>query len=227
MAKIGDSEFPEIGLGDSIAIARVIHDDLGSEITRDGLAVVLGMSASGGAYGARLGALRMWGLATGRSLIRLTPDGVRVVSTPDSSELMQLTKKLAASVDLFNELHRVLGDAVLSQNVLAVRLQEITGADMPSVRRRLPIIERVFGDIRQHLNDEVADVDDAESPAPVVRTANVADSLVELPTGWIEFRFDDGELRMRETPENVEVLIETLRSRLDRMRNSNDPDLRL
>ena len=63
MAKLGDYEFPEIGLVESIELGQKIAREFAGEVSRQGLARSLGMSERGGAFSARLGALRMWGVA--------------------------------------------------------------------------------------------------------------------------------------------------------------------
>ena len=47
MAKLGDCDFPEIGLAESVELTRRIYDELGGDVRRDGLAIVLGMSPAG------------------------------------------------------------------------------------------------------------------------------------------------------------------------------------
>ena len=215
MAKLGDFEFPEVGLVDSVALARRIHEDLGGEVRRDALAMVLDMSPSGGAYGARIGALRMWGLATGRSVIRLTGDGVRVVSARGEGEEMEMMRKLSRSVRLFNDLEARIGDGKVDQRVLAVLLQEVTGAEIGDVMRRMPMVERIYGAIRDFLegfNDEDWD-EDARDTAETGRPDEGISEVSALPKGWMEFRYDDGTLRLRESPENLDVLIGVLESR--------------
>ena len=215
MAKLGDFEFPEVGLVDSVALARRIHEDLGGEVRRDALAMVLDMSPSGGAYGARIGALRMWGLATGRSVIRLTGDGVRVVSARGEGEEMEMMRKLSRSVPLFNDLEARIGDGKVDQRVLAVLLQEVTGAEIGDVMRRMPMVERIYGAIRNFLegfNDEDWD-EDARDTAETGRPDEGISEVSALPKGWMEFRYDDGTLRLRESPENLDVLIGVLESR--------------
>ena len=215
MAKLGDFEFPEVGLVDSVALARRIHEDLGGEVRRDALAMVLDMSPTGGAYGARIGALRMWGLATGRSVIRLTGDGVRVVSARGEGEEMEMMRKLSRSVPLFNDLEARIGDGKVDQRVLAVLLQEVTGAEIGDVMRRMPMVERIYGAIRNFLegfNDEDWD-EDARDTAETGRPDEGISEVSALPKGWMEFRYDDGTLRLRESPENLDVLIGVLESR--------------
>ena len=214
MAKLGQYEFPEIGLADSVELARRIHEDLGGEVRRDGLAIVLRMSTVGGAFGRRVGALRMWGLATGGAVISLTPDGIRIAAPSDALEAAELRRKLAASVPLFNELHDRLGDSGVDQSVLAAMLQEISSAETEDVMRRAALVERIFGGIRGYLDGSA----DAEIFALVEEqsTAEARESEM-LPRGWIEFRYDDGALRMKETVQNLDVLIGTLETRRDRL----------
>ena len=215
MAKLGDFEFPEVGLTESVELARRIQEELSGEVRRDGLAIILDMSPSGGAYGARIGALRMWGLATGRSVIKLTNDAVRAVSAADPSSETRILAKLARSVPLFNEIHERIGDSAVDQRVLAVMLQEITGAEMDEIMRRTAMIERIFTAIR-----EFYAIDDAEIPTESQRDSTGLErsregsfDLPELREGWIDFKYDDGNLRLKETIENLDVLIAVLESR--------------
>ena len=221
MAKIEQFEFPEIPLTETIDLARRIFEDLGGEVRRDGLAIVLGMSPTGGAFAARISALRLWGLATGRSLIRLTPDAVQLFSTISATEKTALIRKLAAAVPLFNELHQRIGESSIDQSVFAVTLQEITDAEMNDVVRRVALVERIFAGILGLLNESPDEETDSsledQSPTETPETA-------ELPPGWIEFRYDDGALRMRETIENLDVLIGTLETRRNRLMDQDFTD---
>lgn len=215
MATLGDFEYPEVDLADSLELARRIHDDLSGEVRRDGLAMVLGMSPTGGAYGARIGSLRMWGLATGRSVIKLTSDAERFATAENSQERAAIIRKLAKSVGLFNELRGRLGDSSADQRVLAVMLQEITSTEMDEVLRRVPTIERIFAalpDVDDALTDYPSFQIGIEPPIPA-RESQESDRETPLPQGWMEFRYDDGTLRLRETVENLDVMINVLEAR--------------
>ena len=214
MAKLGQREFPELPLDESVELARRIHEDLGGEVRRDGLAIVLGMSPTGGAFGARVSALRMWGLASGRSLISLTDLGVQIANCYDAYREVDLMRSLATSVPLFNEIYQKIGGSSVDQSVLAVTLQEITGAEMDEVARRVAMIERIFGGIKDLLGSDSEDVADRSGQQPSITDLQKSE---DLPSGWIEFRYDDGSLRMRETVENLDVLIGTIETRRDRL----------
>ncbi len=215
MAKLGDFEFPEVGLQDSIELARRIHHELGGEVRRNGLAMILDMSPIGGAYGARIGALRMWGLATGRSVIRLTRDAERLVSSPNPIEESALTRKLARSVPLFNELNDRIGDTSLDQRVLSVMMQEITGAEIEDVARRVAMVERIYGGIQGVFD---ANFDEEWISKDHNLATSETNQDMTLPKGWIEFKYDDGTLRLRESSENLDVLIGVLKARKDQIK---------
>ena len=93
-------------------------------------------------------------------------------------------------------------------------LQEIAGVEMDEVVRRVAMIDRIFEGIREYLNAS----DDDEAYENTVSESRIAVSDTDvLPKGWMEFRYADGTLRMRETVANLDMLITTLESRRDRL----------
>ena len=72
---------------------------------------------NGGAFGARVSALRMWGLAKGRSTISLTDQGTQIATCTNTYQEIELMRDLAASVPLFNELHEKIGDSSVDQSI--------------------------------------------------------------------------------------------------------------
>ena len=151
MAKLGDFEFPEIGLVESIDLGQKIAREFAGEISRQGLARSLGMSERGGAFSARLGALRLWGVAGGRSRVRVTRDGLRAVTPLSAKESEDARAALARNVALFVEMSTRIGEGPYTPDRLAVLLEELTGADRTEVARRLPLIDRIFSEARPFL----------------------------------------------------------------------------
>lgn len=151
MAKIGNCEFPEIGLVESIELGQKIAREFAGEVSRQGLARSLGMSERGGAFSARLGALRMWGVAGGRSRVRVTRDGLRAVTPLSVKEGEDARALLARNVSLFSEMASRIGEEPYESDRLAVLLEELSGADRTEVARRLPMIDRIFSEVRSYL----------------------------------------------------------------------------
>jgi len=151
MAKLGDYEFPEIGLIESIDLGKKIAREFAGEVSRQGLARSLGMSERGGAFSARLGALRMWGVAGGRSRVRVTRDGLRAVTPLSAKESEDARTALARNVPLFVEMSIRIDEGPYAPDRLAVLLEELSGADRTEVARRLALIDRIFSEARMYL----------------------------------------------------------------------------
>jgi len=151
MAKLGSYEFPEIGLVESIELGQKIAREFAGEVSRQGLARSLGMSERGGAFSARLSALRMWGVVGGRSRVRVTRDGLRAVTPLSVKESEDARSALARNVSLFVEMSSRLADDPYAPDRFGVLLEELTGADRTEVSRRLALIDRIFTEARPFL----------------------------------------------------------------------------
>ena len=233
MATLGKNEFPEITLSASIELARRIHEELHGEVRRDALAHLTGMSPSGGAFAARIAALRIWKLATGRSIIRLTQQGQQISSTSDPELKMRLMNELAQAVPMFNELNQRLQGNPIDQNILAAILRENTNAEMPEIIRRTPLIERIFNEIRPLLNPNTHLTNLSPNPAQTQpQTHQYTEDQPNTPKhpvtnpdsditaqGWIKLTFDNGTISLQETPENIEIMIQALTSRKRQLQN--------
>ncbi len=233
MAKLGNYEYPEIELTASLEVARRISKDFAGEVSRTGLARSLGMAERGGAFASRLTALRLWGISTGRSRIRLTPDGLKASgpSSPDESEPAR--RALAESVPLFVELGNRIGWDSYGAGQLAVLVEEITGAKRDEVERRLATLDRVFSEVRQLLaGDRVsarpaggevravgvqAERVSVEQSGDYGRSAAVAVeetvSAVAPTDGRIEVKLPNGCLSLPETVENLDLALTVLLAR--------------
>lgn len=147
MGKLSLYEYPDASLNDSLEIGRRIAREFMGSVSRATLASALQMSDRGGGFGARIGAMRIWGIAEGRGTIRLTRNGLRAVNplTPEESSMAR--RDLATSVPLFMELANRLDGLPPDRARLALLLEDITGANRIEIERRLPVVSRVFEDV--------------------------------------------------------------------------------
>lgn len=179
MARLGEYEYPEIGLLESIDLGKKISREFAGEVSRHGLARSLGMAERGGAFAARIGALRMWGIANGRSRLRVSRNGLRAVNPLSPQESDHAKRELASHVSLFAEMASRMSAGPYDQARLAVLVEEITGEDRPSVARRIVALDRVFSEVR---------------PLLVKRTAYAADSSSKsAPQTTVERLTEPGE----------------------------------
>lgn len=229
MARLGDWEYPEINLSASIDVARMISREFSGEVSRTGLARSLGMSERGGAFAARLAALRLWGIATGRSRVRLTRDGLRAANPNSASETGSAMRDLARSVPLFVELGRRVPHSATGPEHLGVFIEEITGADQESVNQSLTTIDRVFGEVRQYLDDSEAPYDERgadgrresrgaegmERDASRGSSVNsVSSSARQVDTGGrVELSIPGSSLSLPESIENLDLALTVLMAR--------------
>ena len=218
MAKLGNAEYPETSLSECLRIARLIQTDFGGEVRRSGLAHVLGMSPSGGAFAARLGSMRIWGIIEGRSALRLTSTAGRVVATDAvPGEVSRGMTSLVRSVPLFVQLHDRLQLGAVDRGVLGATLQEITEAPMDEVQGRLPQIERLFDEARRFLDPPISStypsLVDRQEEVPSTDEARQTVTDPPATPRMIELRFEGGELTLEETADNIDLLITALVTR--------------
>ena len=176
MAKLGAYEYPEIGLLESIELGKRIAREFAGEVSRHGLARTLGMAERGGAFAARIGALRMWGIATGRSRIRVTREGLRAVNPLSPQEADHAKRTLAGQVSLFAEMASRMGAGPYDQARLAVLVEEVTGEDRSSVASRIANIDRVFGEARPYVQKRTSsNASPSSDQAPSSGKNNISD----------------------------------------------------
>ena len=236
MAKLGEYEFPEIGLSESIELGKKIVREFAGEVSRQGLARSLGMSQRGGAFSARLNALRLWGVGTGRSRVRVTQDALRAVTPLSATEGHRARMILARNVLLFVEVSTRLGDEPYGIERLGVLLEELSGAGRVNVARRLTMIDRIFTEARPYLslddsrysveesqvvnstssdrreeNDPLEDEDDSRytNNSPVTQRRQDTEAYSHR----IELVLPDGNLSLPETVGNLDAALAVLWAR--------------
>jgi len=215
LARLGRYEYPETGLGEAVLVGRRIAREFGGEVSRAGLARSLGMSAGGGAFGARLGAARMWGVCSGRGTVRLTRDGLRAAEPRSVEEGDEARRALARSVPLFVDIARRAGGRMVDEAQLGVLLEEITGAGRLEVGRRTAQIARLVNEVLAYLGTEPS----GEGEPGVRGTdASAAEMLHPRPPrgvdeGRIELVLPDGQLSLPESVAGLDAAMLMLRAR--------------
>ena len=178
MARLGSYEYPEIALSESIELGGRIAREFAGEVSRHGLSRALGMAERGGAFAARIGSMRMWGVVTGRSRLRVSRDGLRAASPLSPQEAVSARRALAGNVPLFEEMADRIGDAPYDPARLAILLEELTGAGRQDVSKRLPVIDRVFGEIRLDLPRGRTE-EDTPASSGIVASGSASDEMSE------------------------------------------------
>lgn len=229
MARLGRYEYPEIGLTRTVDLGRRIARDFGGEVSRTGLARGLGMSERGGAFGARLNALRLWRVCTGRGTVRVTEEGLRAAEPRSAGEAETALRALAQSVPLFAQIARRVGGRIVDDTHLGLLLEEITGAGRLEVSRRVGPVGRLLNEVLVYLGPEQRDgrlagsIEPGEEPA----APGTAQRPQEVEADRIELTLSDGHLSLPESVAGVDAAMLVLRARRDalaaRLRASGAP----
>jgi len=215
LARLGRYEYPEMSLSEAVAVGGRIAAEFGGEISRSGLARSLGMSERGGAFAARLGATRLWGVCSGRGTVRLTAEGLGAVEPHSPEEADSARRALARSVPLFVDIARRARGRVVDEARLAVLLEEITGAGRLEVGRRTAQIARLVNEVLVYLAPEPSvEVErgiHSAGAAPV--EAGRAGPSPTVEEDRIELVLPDGRLSLPESVAGLDAVMLVLRAR--------------
>ena len=231
MTALGSYEIPDIALSEAVALGQRIAREFAGEVSRHGLASAMGMAERGGAFASKLGGLRLWGVANGRSRIRVTRDGLRASSPLSPEEADRARRALAANVPLFVEISKRAGTRPYDQARLAVLIEEITGADRQEIGRRLALVDRLYSDVRAYLSpaemaaaalhQPEASQSEGREPAPqtIAPSATASSigsqhSVAHPPAGdRIEIHLPDGGLSLPESVSSLDAALTVLWAR--------------
>lgn len=228
MARLGDYEYPEIELNEAIDVGRRIARQFGGSISRSSLAESLGMSERGGRFAVLVGGLRLWGIAEGRSTLRVTRPGLQASSPVDADEAAVIRAGLSRRIPLFNEIAARVRYEAIDSGSLTLLVEEITGAARAEVQQRRPALERTLRDVMPYLR-QPAPVQATPGIGPTVATPESGNELpgespVDLPATTtqspigqggdrIRLSYPGGELDLAETPGSLDSAIALLQER--------------
>jgi hypothetical protein len=253
LGKLSFYEYPDASLNDSLAIGRRIAREFMGSVSRATLASALQMSDRGGGFGARIGAMRIWGIAEGRGTIRLTRNGLRAVNplTPEESSMAR--RDLATSVPLFMEIAGRLDGLPPDRARLALLLEDITGASRMDIERRLAVVARVFEDVlpllppavgsdrsRSPWSSEQSSTPPGDSTDSGLGFLDIPGLLDEIPSTpaeigappqdtqnpgepRIEVLFPGGRISLPESIASLDVIIQVLQERRGNLSRGSGP----
>lgn len=216
MGKLGRYEYPEITLEEAVDIGRLIANDWAGEITRSSLAKAMKMSERGGAFAGRLGGARLWGVCTGRGMIRLTDNGLRAAKPRSPEEAEQTRSALATSVPLFNEVAKRTNHSLIDERRLKILLEEITGANRLEIDRKISSLTRLTNQVLPYLQPAVAEAN--VNGSPELSNSDHTGSVVQLEEGErIEIVLPDGRLSVPESLAGLDAAMLMLQARRERL----------
>ena len=220
MARLGEYEYPEIELNEAIDVGRRIARQFGGSISRSSLAESLGMSERGGRFAVVVGGLRLWGIAEGRSTLRVTRPGLQASSPVDADEAAAIRTDLSRRIPLFNEIASRIRYEAIDPGNLTLVIEEITGAARAEVQQRQPALERTLRDVMPYLRQssptEALSTLEPATAGPATQ-AELRGESIETPVGHggdrIRLSYSGGELNLEESAASLDSAITLLQER--------------
>lgn len=213
MPQLGQFPYPALSLDEALTLAGRIAREFGGSISRDGLARTLDMSPRGGHFSKVLGALRTWGVAEGRSEIRVTQLGLRAVAPVSPAEGKESRGKLVQSVELFRELNQRTSGRMPDTPLLQLLLEEITGAPRLTVEQHVAAIAKVYvGAQPSRVPSHTEETPPSGPLTPVSHPPQSQSGSQPRRGGRIEVSYSEGTMSLPETPENLDAVIAVLQS---------------
>ena len=223
MARLGEYEYPEIELNEAIDVGRRIARQFGGSISRSNLAESLGMSERGGRFAVVVGGLRLWGIAEGRSTLRVTRAGLQASSPVDADEAAGLRARLSGRVPLFSEIASRTRHEAIDPGNLTLVIEEITGASRAEIQQRQPALERTLRDVMPYLRPSSAAQQGNGSMPSAPAAADQREPAVESHpylaaasgqgSDRIRLSYPGGELDLEESAASLESAIALLQER--------------
>jgi hypothetical protein len=179
MAKIRSPNYPMLDLGAALVATRKAFDkDNRNKMSRAALAKHLGHDSLSGPALTKLGALRAYGLISGKGdEIKITDDAVHALMAPDgSAERSAAMLKLATQPKLFQEIRKDFPSPPSPDNLKfwLVKRQFASDAAEKATKTYLATMRLVDGGPQAYDSSETeADEDEPMQPRPATRAPQV------------------------------------------------------
>jgi hypothetical protein len=210
MGRLGEFEIPVVTLSDASNAVQRAHRAFGAQFERGSLAGALRLRGRGGWFAALVTSLRIWGLASGRGTLRLTPTGLLVARAESADDRATARREALMAVPLLREIVRRSPDALPGRTDLALMLAEITGADAGRIHSSLRQVRKVLADAWQPPAE--AGPTDGAARGGVRQEASTSDAA-GAGAATIELSFSGGRVSLPETAPNLEIAASLLRRR--------------
>lgn len=190
MGKIGNFEYPECKITDSIQVARAIEERFKGKVeNQEALSAALGHSnVKSGGYIGKITALRRYGLISGRGELILTQLSKQILHPTSEEEKTESIAQAMENVELFKKIFERLREATPTDSFW-VDLVEITGEDRSVAQKDAIKLRNLYMDGYRYLvsarkagvREEIVEAKVA-LPKREPPSAISADTLFELRT---------------------------------------------
>lgn len=205
MGKIGNFEYPEYKITDSLQVAQIIEDQFKGKVeSQAALCSALGhTNPKSGGYIGKITALKRYGLVSGRRELISTPLAQQILHPVSDEEKAEGIASAMENVELFKRIFERLGETMPTDSFW-VDLVEITGEDRSVAQKDAIKLRNIYIDGYKYLvSARKADIEPGSNEA---KDELVKAEMPPTPTGALfELRTKDYGTLIVKDEESIEV----------------------
>lgn len=212
MGKIGNFEYPEHKITDSIQVAEIIENQFKGKVENQAaLCATLGHSnVRSGGYIAKITALRRYGLVSGRGELVTTQLAKQILHPMSEEEKTEAIAEATENVELFKRIFERLRETMPTDSFW-VDLVEITGEDRSVAQKDAIKLRNLYMDGYRYLVS-------ARKAEIIPKSIEAKTEMLPIPTdAYFELRTKDYGTLIAKDEESIEVakkLIDIIEQRL-------------
>lgn len=212
MPKIGDYKYPAMKLSEALIIISKIINNFKGEITIDSLAQMLKMAKGGGAFIKKSDSLRVYGLVSGKSLLKTTNLAEAIILSPNPNEVKEAKANAYLNIPLIKNLLVKFNYKEVSKDDFKIGLRDVAGVPYPIVKDTSPRIIKLYNEALMFAKEKsgktpeisykLSDQETIESKEYIV--ASVGDIYIKVPKSEEQIQIAKKLLDMLESQSKIE-----------------------
>ena len=211
MGKLGKYKYPDILINRAIEITKIISYDFGGSIKRSTLASKLNMSANGGQFSKVINGCKQWKLIEGRSVIKLTENGIIVSNPRDLEENRNVKNRIVRNITFFDEFLKIFTGFDIRDPNFHVYLEEISGATRTEITPKYRYLKSLF----EEITDIVEQMDfstgkKGSNQSNIDVSSQKIEDKLKVPESQIQISFRGVDVKLPDNNESIEAIISLL-----------------
>ena len=204
MAKINNSDYPELSFTEAVRMLKQFHEKLsGKASSFSSLANAFDSSEKSGWFKVKVGDLRKYGLIEGRGEFKISDIGQDILFYNKKEEQQEAIKKVLNNIDLFKSIYERVGKDVQDISTFKAILGDITHAEKSVIQNKAEQIRNIYIDLVSNIDDGFSagaiQKEDARRGQTQSRTKE------DLPDHMINANIEDVYIEMPRTLESVDI----------------------
>lgn len=204
MAKINNSDYPELSFSEAIRMLKQFHEKLnGKASSFSSLANAFDSSEKSGWFKVKVGDLRKYGLIEGRGEFKISDIGQDVLFYNKKEEQQSAIKRVLNNIDLFKSIYARVGKDVQDISTFKAILGDITHAEKSVIQNKAEQIRNIYIDLISNIDDGFTT--GAIQKEDARRSQSPQRDKGSLPSHMINANIEDVYVEMPRTLESIDI----------------------